>query len=308
MNLRTLRAFVEVVRQGGFSQAAEVVCATQSSVSKAVKSLEEELDSVLLDRVGHRSTLTAAGEIVYRRALAMLAERDNLLVELDEFHGMKSGILRIGLPPVGSGALFAPLFAAFRSRYPEIDIQLVEHGSGRLRETLLAGDIDVAALLAPVDPEFEYQEVRVEPLMVVMPKAHPLAKEKRIGLADLKEYPLILFEAGFALNPIILSACERRGFKPKISARSAQIDFIVELVAAGLGIGFLPRMLAKLHAHPAIQYVPLDEPQTEWHLVLAWRRGAYLPPAARAWLLLAEEAKITAGAVSGSRPKLSGNA
>ena len=74
----------EVVRQGGFSQAAKVVFATQSTVSKSVKQLEDELGVPLLDRAGHRSTLTDAGEIVYRRALKILAERDDLLAELDE--------------------------------------------------------------------------------------------------------------------------------------------------------------------------------------------------------------------------------
>jgi DNA-binding transcriptional LysR family regulator len=68
MELRTLRAFVEVVRQGGFSQAAKVVFATQSTISKAIKQLEDELGLPLLDRVGHRSQLTTAGDIVYRRA------------------------------------------------------------------------------------------------------------------------------------------------------------------------------------------------------------------------------------------------
>lgn len=291
MNLRTLRAFVEVVRQGSFSQAAEVVFATQSSVSKAVRTLEEELGTPLLDRIGHRSQLTAAGEIAYRRALAILAERDSLIAELDELRGLKFGVLRIGLPPVGSGALFASLFAAFRGRYPDIDIQLVEHGSSRLKETLREGDVDLAALLAPVDADLECQEVRTEPLIVLMSKEHPAGAKEKLDLAGLADFPFILFEEGFALNPIILSACERRGVKPKIAARSAQIDFIVELVAVGLGIAFLPRMLAEKHQHPAIRQMPLDEPQTDWHMVLAWRRGSYLPPAARAWLALANDVR-----------------
>src|ERR1700678_3077603 len=118
MELRTLRAFVEVVRQGGFSQAAKTVFATQSTVSKAVKQLEDELGFSLLDRAGHRSTLTAAGEIVYRRALVMLAERDDLVAELAELRGLKRGVLRIGLPPIGSDIVFAPIFAVYRSRYP----------------------------------------------------------------------------------------------------------------------------------------------------------------------------------------------
>src|SRR5438309_414676 len=121
MELRTLRTFVEVVRQGGFSQAAKVVFATQSTVSKAIKHLEDEFGVPLLDRIGHRSNLTAAGDIVYRRALKILAERDDLVSELDELRGLKRGTLRLGLPPIGSNTLFAPLFAVYRSRYPGID-------------------------------------------------------------------------------------------------------------------------------------------------------------------------------------------
>ena len=81
MELRTLRAFVEVVRQGGFTQAGKKVFATQSTISKAIKQLEDEIGVPLLDRVGHRSRPTAAGEIVYQRAIRMLAERDDLIAE-----------------------------------------------------------------------------------------------------------------------------------------------------------------------------------------------------------------------------------
>jgi DNA-binding transcriptional LysR family regulator len=289
MNLRTLRAFVEVVRQGSFSQAAEVVSLTQSSVSKAVKTLEDELGTALFSRIGHKSELTAAGDIAYRRALVLLAERSDLVAEINDLLGLKRGVLRIGLPPVGSGVLFAAMFALYRRRYPEIDIELIEHGSKKLQECLQAGEVDLAALLVPVDGEFEYQDVRVEPLMVVMPVDHPLAGRKQVDFADLADHPFILFESGFALNRIILSACERRGVVPRVTARSAQIDFIVDLVSAGLGVAFLPRMLAHKHKHAGIALIPLDEPQTDWHIALAWRHQAHLPPAARAWLDLAKE-------------------
>ncbi|OIN52300.1 LysR family transcriptional regulator [Pseudomonas azotoformans] len=295
MNLRTLRAFVEVVRQGGFSQAAEVVSLTQSSVSKAVKTLEDELGTPLLNRLGHRNELTAAGEIAYRRALVLLAERNDLVAEINDLCGLKRGVLRIGLPPVGCGVLFATMFATYRSRYPDIDIELTEYGSKKLRECLEAGEVDLAALLLPVDEDFDYQPVRNEPLMAVLPISHPLARLERIDFTDLADSPFILFEAGFALNAKILAACERKGVNPKVTARSGQIDFIIDLVAAGLGVAFVPRMLAHKHQHPGIALIPLDEPYTDWHIALAWRASAHLPPAALAWLELAREHTISTG-------------
>ncbi|MGQ3674549.1 LysR substrate-binding domain-containing protein [Xanthobacter sp. TB0139] len=289
MELRTLRAFVEVVRQGGFSNAAKLLFATQPTISKAVKQLEDELGVPLLDRVGHRSVMTAAGEIVYRRALSMLTEREDLLAELADLRGLKAGSLRLGLPPLGASTLFAPLFAIYRARYPGIEIRLAEHGSKKLEEIVLTGEVEMAASLLPTTDDFEYQPVRCEPLLVVMPKDHPLAGQSKTGIAALAASPFILFESGFALNPVLLAACERNGFTPNVAARSGQVDFIVELVAARLGIAFLPRTIAEQRRTAAVELVLLDEPGTQWHMALVWRRGAYLSHAARAWVDLARE-------------------
>lgn len=289
MDLRPLRALVEVVRQGGFSQAAKVIYATQPTVSKAVRQLEDELGMPLLDRHAQPLRLTEAGEIVYRRALTMLAERDDLYAELDDLKGLKRGVLRLGLPPLGSSSLFAPMFARFRSRYPQIEISLVEHGSRRLEEMVMAGEIELAASLKPLPDNVEWQPVAREPLVALMPADHPLARAASVGLHELRESPFILFETGFALNRIIHDACQRAGFAPTIAARSGQIDFIVALVAAGLGVAFLPRITASKELHAGVCRVPLQDPGTDWEMVLVWRRGGYLSHAAQAWLALTRE-------------------
>ena len=184
------------------------------------------------------------------------------------------------------------MFATYRKRYPQVDIELIEHGSKRLQECLEAGEVDLAALLIPMDEAFDYQAVRNEPLIVVLPAGHALSRRKRIDFTDLADSPFILFEAGFALNAKIMAACERKGVVPRVTARSGQIDFIVDLVAADLGVAFLPRMLAHKHQHAGIALVPLDEPHTDWHIAQAWRANAHLPPAAKAWLELAREMNI----------------
>jgi DNA-binding transcriptional LysR family regulator len=293
MEFRTVRAFVEVVRQGGFSNAARTVFATQSTVSKAVKQLEEEIGTPLLDRLGHRSVLTAAGEVVYRRGLKLLTDREDLLAEVAEVRGLKRGALRLGLPPVGSSTLFAPLFAIYRQRYPGIEVRLVEHGSDQLEEILRAGDIDLAGALLPTAPEFDSVPVRREPLVALLPATHALARRRVVTLKDLEKTPFILFESGFSLHRIILDACRRAGFEPDVVTRSSQIDFMVELVAAGLGVAFLPRMIAKQRAHAAVRAVLLDEPGTEWIMAMVWRRGAYLSAAASAWLELVRRRRPT---------------
>jgi len=287
MELKNLRAFVEVVRQNGFTAAGKVLNATQSTVSKAVRQIEDEIGAPLLDRLATKPRLTPIGEAVYARALRLLAERDDLLAEIAELRGLKRGVLRLGLPPVGSGILFAPLFARFRKIYPGIDIRLAEHGSTRLEEILRAGEIDFAASLLPVDEDFEWHEIRRDPLMTLIAADHPLAARERISIDDLCDIPLILFESGFAQNRLILNACHRAGFEPVVAARSSQIDFIVELAAAGVGAAFLPRLLDKSRARVGVVSLVLDAPDVDWRLALVWRKGAYLSDAARAWQELA---------------------
>jgi DNA-binding transcriptional LysR family regulator len=83
---------------------------------------------------------------------------------------------------------------------------------------------------------------------------------------------------------MVLDACHAAGITPHIVARSSQPDFIYALVAAGVGIGFLPRMMVENRRPPGVRSVPLTDPEIIWHMVLAWRRDGYLPHAARAWL------------------------
>jgi len=284
MDFRALRAFVEVVRQGGFSNAAKVVFATQSTVSKAVKQLEIEVGTPLLDRLGSRNVLTAAGEVVFRRGSKLLADREDLLAEVAEVRGLKRGLLRLGLPPVGSSTLFAPLFARYRRRYPDIEVRLLEQGSDQLEAALRAGDVDLIGALRPTPADLDSVLVRREPLVAVLPRAHPLARRRSLRLKMLANTPFILFETGFSLHRIVLDASRRAGFEPDVVARSSQIGFMVELVASGLGVAFLPRMIARERTQPAVRSVLVEDPATEWAMSMVWRHGAFLSAASQAWL------------------------
>jgi DNA-binding transcriptional LysR family regulator len=294
LDLHRLRVFVEVVRQGGFSQAAKVVFATQPTVSKAVKQLEDELGMPLLVRVGQRSELTPAGKIVYRRALGLLTEGGDLITELDELRGLKRGTLRIGFPRLGSSALFAPLYVSYRRRYPDVEVNIVIQDSKDLEELLRAGDLDIAALASPISGDFDSQEVRTEPLVVLLPPDHAFARRKAIKLSNLANFPLILFDEA-KVNEMILGACADEGISPKIAAHSSQADFIVELVAAGFGIGFLPRMIAESRPPRSVRHVLLDNAKCRWRVALAWRRSGFLSHAAHAWLAHAREQQIKNG-------------
>lgn len=287
MEFRTLRAFVEVVRQGGFSQASKTIFATQSAVSKAVKQLEDELGAPLLDRIGHKTRLTALGELVYPRAVKLLADRSDLLVEIEEMRGLKRGTLRLGLPLVASSTIFGPIVARFRADHPGIEVKLTEHGGDELIDLVRSGELELSAGLKPDVPGLAWQDVRREPLVAVLPADHPLSRASALDIGALRETPFLLFGEGFAINRLILAACRRHGFEPVVAARSSQVDFLLELAIAGMGVVFLPQSLAEPARRSARLTTPLlAEPETEWRLTMIWRSDAYLSQAARAWLAL----------------------
>ncbi|WP_313492659.1 LysR family transcriptional regulator [Stenotrophomonas sp.] len=288
MDIRQLSMLVEVVRQNGFSAAAETLFATQPTISKAIRQLEDEIGEVLLERSRHGVRLTPAGQIVYRRALALLGERQDMLRELEELRGLRRGELHLGLASLGSDILFAPVFARFRQLHPQIELHVLERGSEALEESLRAGEIELAASLLPVADDLQWQPVRTEPLVALLPRDHSLANAASLQLQDLAEVPFVLFEKGFLLNRHIIRACQARGFSPREVTRSGQPDFIVALVAAGLGVALLPRMIASARPRANVVMVPLDEPELDWKMVLAWRRGGYLSAAAQAWLRLVQ--------------------
>ena len=283
MNIRTLQMFVEVARQGGFSRAARTVHAAQPTISKAVQSVEEELGVRLFERLAQGVRLTHEGELVYRRALRILTEYESLEAEVAALHGLEKGVLRLGLPPVGSGTLFAKHFSTFRNTYPGIAVHLLEEGCASLEQRVLAGELEMALTLLPVSDAFACLPMCDEPLMVLIPPDYPELHSTRLRLDDLAGAPFIWFERGFILNERITTLCQRRGLMLREAFRSGQVDFIITLVSAGLGIGLLPRLELEGRSLPPMRTALLDEEELRWRAALIWRKGHMLSPAAQVW-------------------------
>lgn len=288
MQIRTLEAFVEIIRQNGFSAAAKILNSTQSTVSKSLAQLESRYATKLVNRNKGKIELTAAGEYVFRHAQRILAEEDAMAREIAELKGLKRGVLKIGLPPIGSSELFAPVLARYTASHPHIDINIVEHGSKKLEELVLSGAIELAGSLVPIANGFDYQDVRNDPVVALMPTN--LAGERTtITTKELVEYPFVLFASQFALTPLVINTFHKQGLQPIVSARSSQIDFLFGLVAAGMGVGFLPRMIAEKRNVKNVKMVEISDTIIEWHMALIWRSNSHISFAAREWLRLSSQ-------------------
>jgi len=287
MELRNLRALVEVAKCGGFSHAAKSLGTTQSTISKAILQLEHDCGVQLIERLGRGIRLTDAGEIARQHALTMLAERDLLLSEIGQLRGLQRGRLKLGLPVLAGSALFAWLVAGFRKKYPQIEVELQESGCEALEKDVRRGEIEIGASLLPISDDFEYQIVREEPLIALLPVEHPLSGRSSLKLKELAPCPTIFFEDGFALNSLLISGFRQRKMDYSDAGHSANPDFMIAMVAAGLGIAFLPHVILKSRDYRSVRAVKIEDENMWWRLALIWRRGHVLSPASRRWLEMA---------------------
>jgi DNA-binding transcriptional LysR family regulator len=293
MEIRHLQAFAAVVKHGTFQRAAREIHSSQSTLSKSVRQLEFDLGVQLLDRGGRTNLLTDAGEVVYRRTLGILSQISDLRGELSELSGLKAGQLRIGLPSLATGPIFAKTLSRFHKRYPNIRIELKEESSSHLRELLRAGEIEMAAYMTgPLDREFESAAVTRQQFCLIVAATNRLAGRLKIELSKAKAQRFILFDNSYAVTSVVLDACKRQGFVPEVVAQSKQVDFIADLVAADVGVAVLPQIIAADLSNRRISTMELADSRMEWRISLVWRRGGYLSPAARQWrAMLLEDAK-----------------
>ncbi|TCL05749.1 MULTISPECIES: LysR family transcriptional regulator [Sodalis] len=284
MDIRTLRYFVEVVKQQSFTRAADALFVTQPTISKMLKQLEDELDRPLLMREGRKLLLTDSGQAVYQRGLAILDEFRQLESELEDIGSLKKGRLRLGIPPM-VGTQMADLISSFRRRYPGIELLIAEFGGLTVQQAVLSGELDVAltALTAETETTLNVLPLFSHPLCAVVPRAAPWLDRTGIALAELGDWPVLIYNEDFALHRHLMRAFQAEGINPQIAVRSGQWDFLAAMAEAGIGIAILPEPICQRLDKSRLLWLPVTPPMM-WQLGLIWRQGIYLPHSAQAWI------------------------
>ena len=201
MDLRQLRVFVEIVRQGSFTLAAEHLNIAQPAVSITIRKLEDELDLTLLNRNERRITLTSEGESLLRHAERILDHLASAETEMAEFRGLTHGEVRIGIPPMMSSYYFPQIIRDFHGRYPNLKLSVNGEGAARIQRMIAKGDLDMGVIAGQKFMEgLEYQRFLREEIVACVPLSHPLAARDKISLAEFLLEPLILFKEGYYMD------------------------------------------------------------------------------------------------------------
>lgn len=288
MDIRTLRYFVEVVRQQSFTRAAERLFVTQPTISKMLKNLEDELNCTLLIRDGRKLLLTDTGRVVFARGEVILAEFRQLEAELSDINHLNKGLLRLGIPPM-VGMLMAGPISLFRQRHPGIELKISEFGGLAVQQAVSNGELDIAMTALPVEDGSGLSTLPLfsHPMCVLVPRSGEWLRREMVTPEELGEYPLLIYNEEFALSRQLMQLFSKHGVKPRIAVRSGQWDFLAAMVQAGVGIAILPEPICQRLDKQTLRWLPLQS-DLRWQLGMIWREGVYLSRSAQAWLSCCE--------------------
>ena len=304
LNIDTLRSFAAIAATGSLSKTAERMRVSQSTLTRQVQLLEQEMGGKLFERSHSGVALTAAGHTLFDAISTLIPQLDAAVAETRKRARGQSGSLRIGYIMSAAADYLNPALAAVRSEHPEVKVKLVDMSPGEQVAALRRGDLDVA-LVGNVDASLarEFYVKRLVSLRVVvaMPQAHALANRDAVRLSELRGQVFVgaRDEDLPGYNRWIVQLCRRARFRPNFVDDADSLTHALSLLVAENAVTLLPDLVSKTPA-PGVTCRPLDERTARWDLQVAWQRGSMTPPV-RALV----DALTTNAAKSRPRPQLS---
>lgn len=290
MELRQLAYFVAIAEERSFTRAAERIPIAQPAISQQIRRLEAELGERLFIRDRRGITLTPAGQALLPGARAALQAAEGGREAVAALSGLLTGRLVLGLVHPLPDRRFPRLVGAFRRAYPGIELTLIEDQTDALLAALAAGELHAALIgLGRYDrppPGVQSLLVALEPVVVAVHPAHPLAGRGSIPLRALRDEPMVTLTRASKLRSTLETACRAAGFAPRIAAETSDLGVVVELAAERLGVAVLPQ--SALLGVAGVTQLRLTRPRLDRRIQLVWRPSAS-PPAGRAFLALARD-------------------
>ena len=284
MEIRELQALLAIVRTGSLTGAARQLHVTQSTISKLLRQIEDRIGHRLFERDTRNIRATYVGSVLIGHAEAVLQKIQQMQCDLDGLTNIKTGVLQVGILPLGP-KLFGSMITKFKQNQPGIELRLLEAGSRVIEEKLKRDELEIGALVAPVDrKQFDSIPVIADHMSLVAPAKSCWSKQVDIRIGDLADESLILFSPNFSLNEKILCAFEEAGFAPHVAARSSQLSLILEMVRNNVGVVLLPNSEVQCLDRKEYAVCSIFEPTIDVSVEFAWIKGRTLSFAARMWL------------------------
>ena len=281
MDLRHLRYFIAVAEELHFTRAAQRIGIAQPPLTVQIKALEKELGVQLFNRQSGRVSLTEPGRVYLVEARAVLEQVRRANLRCQQSAQGVIGRLSVGFTESASFRReVTDALHRYRSLYPQVELALEESRTGPLVESVREGRVDLAFVRLPIDrhPEIRFSLVCTEAMVVVLPSGHRLAGRTSLRLEDLSGEPFVLYPRATrsGLPEMIVSACEARGFSPRVVQETPQISSTINLVASALGISIVPGCMQKSRSE-GVCYIALVDCEVVASIGLVHRAEASSP-------------------------------
>jgi LysR family transcriptional regulator, low CO2-responsive transcriptional regulator len=288
---RHLVAFTTVLETGGFTRAAEVLNLTQSALSHQIKTLEEQLGVEVFARVGKRTLLTQAGEILLKHATVVLRELTDARQSLLELRDPGRGRLRISAAGYSCYLLLPRILREFKSTYPRVELSVAADYTGEAVQHLLEGHLDIAILVAPPPVRgLAIEPLAQDELFVLVPIDHPWAKRRRVRWGELATQVLIIYNKASQTHQLLLHRIAEEGAGIPETMEVREAEAVTEMVKVGLGIAVQPPWVvrADLQARSLVA-LPLGRKGLRRSWAIAYVQGRQLPPYSQTFIRICRE-------------------
>lgn len=282
--LRQLQFFIAAAEQGSVSGAARALSISQSSVTEAVRALEDDLGVTLFDRQARGLQITHKGSVFLRHARQILADVASARAAFRDTDEPATGRLSLGVTSLVAGYVLSDILQRFRRAFPQIELNVIEDNGEYLQHLLIGGELDVAVLLTSSVRDrmaLHVETLLVSPYRLWLPLGHPLALQEAIQMGELAGLPLIQLMVD-EIEESTRRLMAAMAVKPEITFRTRSVEAVRSLVATGAGIAILPGLVYRPWSLEGdrieIRDVSGDLPTVQ--VGLAWRRGAPLSPPA----------------------------
>jgi DNA-binding transcriptional LysR family regulator len=278
IEMRQFRQFIAVAEELSFRRAADRLNMAQPPLTVTIRQIEEELGTLLIERTNRITRLTAAGRVFLEECRRTVLQAERAVLAARRAGAGMTGTLRITFVASAAREVLPAILLAFRELYPEVELTLTEAMTAQQVEKIRVDEADVGFVIPPLrNADGLTVDVLAKSQMVAaLPEQHPLARFQSIALADLAAEPWILFpqRQGPGLHERVLSACAQAGFVPRVGQEALQMDTIASLVAGGLGVGLVTRIIATAN-RPGVVFralTGLGSP-VEYELAIAYGRS-----------------------------------
>ena len=255
MELRHLHYFIAVAEELHFSRAAERLRISQPPLSQQIRSLEDELGVKLFERTKRHVELTEAGKAFLEHVYRILTQLEQAVEVTQRVGRGEIGQLAISFVGSATYTVLPDILRIFREQFPAVEVRLHELTTAQQIQALYDKRVDIGIVRsAIVEPGLSVECILQESLVLALPETHPLSIHASVSLSALANESFILFptKMGPVFYEQIINICQRAGFRPKVAQEAVQMQTIISLVAAGLGIALVPASLRNFQRNGVI--------------------------------------------------------